>query len=67
LKFLKSQGVTVFVVAHRSGILPVLDKLLVLDEGRMTLYGPCARVLEALNAQSRIAPQTPRVATAASQ
>ena len=52
---LKKGGTTMLIVAHKMSILPVLDKLLVLKEGRLELYGPREEVL------SRIAPaQGPR-------
>jgi ATP-binding cassette subfamily C protein len=37
---LKADGVTVIIVAHRIGILANVDKLMVLREGRMELFGP---------------------------
>jgi ATP-binding cassette, subfamily C, bacterial exporter for protease/lipase len=30
----------VFVISHRSSILPVVDKMLALDEGRLVAFGP---------------------------
>jgi ATP-binding cassette subfamily C protein EexD len=37
---LKMRGATVFVISHRSSILPAVDKLLALDEGRLVAFGP---------------------------
>jgi ATP-binding cassette subfamily C exporter for protease/lipase len=34
------RGATVFVISHRSSILPAVDKLLALDEGRLVAFGP---------------------------
>lgn len=34
------QRATVFVISHRAGILPALDKLLVLNEGQLVAFGP---------------------------
>ena len=44
----KSQGVTVVLVTHRMGILQAVDKMLVLKDGAMALFGPRDEVLEAL-------------------
>jgi ATP-binding cassette subfamily C protein len=58
LEALKAKGITILVVAHRLGLLPVVDKLLVITEGRMSMYGPRDEVL------AKIAPkQQPRVVT----
>ncbi|MCU6454124.1 type I secretion system permease/ATPase [Sphingomonas sp. A2-49] len=45
LTALKARGATVLIVSHKLGILPVVDKLLVLREGRVDLYGPRDEVL----------------------
>jgi ATP-binding cassette subfamily C protein len=42
---LKAQGKTVLIVSHKLGILPVIDKILVLRDGRVELYGPRDEVL----------------------
>ena len=42
---LKGQGSTVLIVSHKLGILPVIDKLLVLRDGRVELYGPRDEIL----------------------
>ncbi|RTZ43172.1 type I secretion system permease/ATPase [Candidimonas sp. SYP-B2681] len=48
---LKSRGTTVVVITHRMNILNAVDKLLVMREGTMTLYGPREDVLKALRQQ----------------
>ena len=55
---LKQQGSTVFVITHRPSVLSVADRLLVLNDGRITHYGPRADVIAALQAQA-IASQKP--------
>jgi ATP-binding cassette subfamily C protein len=35
----------VLIVSHKLGILPVIDKMLVLRDGRVELYGPRDEVL----------------------
>lgn len=42
---LKGQGHTILVVSHKLGVLPVVDKMLVLRGGRVELYGPRDEVL----------------------
>lgn len=41
---LKQSGATVFVITHRSGVLANVDKLLVLSQGELSLYGPRDKV-----------------------
>lgn len=40
LEQLKAEGSTILVVAHRLSLLPVVDKLLVLRDGRVAMFGP---------------------------
>jgi ATP-binding cassette subfamily C protein EexD len=40
LETLKSRRTTVLVISHRTSVLPVLDKLLVLREGQVAAFGP---------------------------
>jgi ATP-binding cassette subfamily C protein len=42
---LKARGRTILVVSHKLGVLPVVDKMLVLRDGRVELYGPRDQVL----------------------
>lgn len=48
---LKRRGTTVIVITHRLNILAAVDKLLVMREGVMTLFGPREDVLKALRQQ----------------
>jgi ATP-binding cassette subfamily C exporter for protease/lipase len=54
---LKSRGATVIVVTHRMNILMAVDKLLVMRDGLVTMYGPREAVITALNDQA--APRGP--------
>ncbi len=45
---LKERGRTVFLVTHRMNLLTVVDRLLVLKDGRIEHYGPRDVVLEAM-------------------
>ena len=48
LEELKAAGTTLLVVAHRLSLLPVVDKLLVVRDGRVAMFGPRDEVLKAL-------------------
>jgi len=37
---LKARGATVVVISHRTGVLPAIDKLLVLKDGQLAAFGP---------------------------
>jgi ATP-binding cassette, subfamily C, bacterial exporter for protease/lipase len=45
LSALKAEGRTVLVVSHKLGILPVVDRILVLRDGRIELFGARDEVL----------------------
>lgn len=47
----KARGATILLVAHRMSVLPVVDVLMVVQDGRITAMGPRDEVL------SRLAPQ----------
>jgi len=49
---LKQSGATVFVITHRSGVLACVDRLLVLNQGELGLYGPRDKVLAHLQGAS---------------
>ena len=53
LKILKARGATVFVITHRTSILDQLDRLLVLRDGAVALYGPRELVVAELNKQQQ--------------
>ncbi|WP_122664496.1 type I secretion system permease/ATPase [Pseudomonas viridiflava] len=58
LQKLKQSGATVFVITHRSGVLANVDKLLVLNQGELSLYGPRDKVLAHLQGGAQAAPQS---------
>ncbi|MBV4552084.1 type I secretion system permease/ATPase [Pseudomonas sp. SWRI102] len=64
LKKLKQSGATVFVITHRSGVLAQVDKLLVLNQGELSLFGPRDKVLARLQGA---APATQQVAAVEAQ
>jgi PrtD family type I secretion system ABC transporter len=55
---IKQAGTAVVMISHQQGTLAVADKLLVLNDGEVAVFGPCAEVMERL--------QPRRLATASS-
>ncbi|MCG6576061.1 type I secretion system permease/ATPase [Pseudomonas sp. AF32] len=52
LQKLRQSRATVFVITHRSGVLAQVDKLLVLNQGELSLFGPRDLVLARLQGGS---------------
>ncbi|MFY0991503.1 type I secretion system permease/ATPase [Halomonas sp. C05BenzN] len=52
---LRQEGVTLLVISHRTGVLRRVDRLMVLDQGRISLFGPRERVLARLKRQDATA------------
>lgn len=44
----KSQGATVIMVAHRPSVMSVVDKLLVLQDGQVVMFGPAGEIAKRL-------------------
>lgn len=59
LQQIKLTGATVFVIAHRTSILAQVDRLLVMNAGKISLYGPRDQVLAQLNAPQLAAQHKP--------
>ena len=49
---MRDRGACVIVIAHRSAILAPASRLLVLDRGKVDLFGPAAEVIEKLKSRS---------------
>ncbi|MGE6386225.1 type I secretion system permease/ATPase [Pseudomonas sp. NPDC078416] len=70
LQKMKETGATVFIISHRPNVLSRLDRIMVLNSGAMTMYGPRDQVIAELaqqqaKAQAQTQGQTPpRVAPA---
>jgi ATP-binding cassette subfamily C exporter for protease/lipase len=58
LKYLKGEGKTVFLITHRMNIIGAVDRILVLVEGQIRLYGTRAEVLAALHPAAAHPPAT---------
>ncbi len=52
IKRLKSLSVTVIIVSHRESVLDLADKLLILNEGQVAVYGPRLDVIQFLQQQA---------------
>ncbi len=46
LKYLKEVGATTIIITHKPELLHVADKILVLNKGRQTMFGPGSEVFE---------------------
>mgnify|MGYP000159170695 FL=1 len=57
MQILKEEQVTTFVISHRTSILKSIDKLMVLKEGQMQMFGPKEEVMQKL-AQQKASEQT---------
>jgi ATP-binding cassette subfamily C protein len=53
LEQLKNRGRTIMVVAHRLSVLPIVDRLMVIQDGRLAMFGPRDDVMR------KIAPPPP--------
>jgi ATP-binding cassette subfamily C exporter for protease/lipase len=58
---LKSLKSTLVVITHRTNVLSVADRILVLRDGAVQMYGPRDEVLAALSGKPATAPATPNV------
>lgn len=53
IRRLKQRGVTVLLVAHRQSVLNVVDKILMLQDGKVAIFGPRDDVLNHLAERAR--------------
>ena len=51
INILKQEKITTFVISHRTSILKSIDKLMVLREGQLQLFGPKDEVMQKLVSQ----------------
>ena len=67
IQYLKQAGSTVFVITHRTSILSQLDRLLVMQNGAISMYGPRDQVMEELNKQQLAAQKQAQVSAGTAQ
>ena len=61
LQALKAQGATLIVITHRTSVLPVVDLMLVMQDGQVKAFGPRDEVLAALQRSAQqVAAQAPQ-------
>ena len=53
LRYLKATGATIFVITHRTSILADLDRLLVMKDGLLHMYGPSDQVIAELAGKAK--------------
>lgn len=53
IEAMRARGSTIFVVAHRAGVINVADKIVVLQEGRIVDFGPRPAVLAKLSTMGK--------------
>lgn len=63
LNYLKATGATIFVITHRTSILSQLDRLLVMKDGLLSMYGPSEQVIAELSAKAKTQQKATEVAT----
>ena len=63
LNYLKATGATIFVITHRTSILSQLDRLLVMKNGLISMYGPSGEVIAELNAVAKTQQKANEVST----
>jgi PrtD family type I secretion system ABC transporter len=60
LNSLKKLGATIIIVAHHASMLGGVDKILVLNEGRVSAFGPKTEVMAHLSSGERAEPARPQ-------
>ena len=55
LSGLRNDGVTSVVITHRPSLIAHVDKILVLEAGRIQIFGPAAEVLKTMQRQAQAA------------
>ena len=50
----KAQGTTILLVAHRMSMMPIVDGLLIIQDGRIAAYGPKDEILKEISAPKAV-------------
>lgn len=58
-----TEGQTLVVVTHRPSLLSLVDRIIIVDDGKITADGPKDKILEALQAPNRKTTGTPAATT----
>ena len=54
LSGLRAEGVTTVVITHRPSLIAHVDKILMLEAGRVQQFGPAAEVMKAAQRQAQV-------------
>lgn len=65
LSGLRSEGVTTVVVTHRPSLIAHVDKILVLEAGRVAQFGPAAEVMKAMQRKNQAMVDDDKIAASA--
>jgi ATP-binding cassette subfamily C exporter for protease/lipase len=57
LRYLKAKGKTIFLITHRMNIISAVDRILVLVDGQIRLYGPRSDVIATLQPPATAQPE----------
>jgi ATP-binding cassette subfamily C protein len=60
LNMCKARGTTILLVAHRMSMMPIVDGLLIIQDGRVAAYGPKDEVLRKITAQKTVPAPSPQ-------
>ncbi|GAA4000638.1 type I secretion system permease/ATPase [Sphingomonas humi] len=55
----KTRGTTILLVAHRMSMMPIVDGLMIVQDGRIAAYGPKHEVMQKIGAQKAMSPPSP--------
>ena len=55
---MRSEGVTSIVVTHRPSLIAHVDKILVLEDGKVKQFGPAAEVMKSMQLQAQASLKT---------
>ena len=59
LHMCKARGTTILLVAHRMSMMPIVDGLLIIQDGRVAAYGPKDEILRQISSQKSVPAPTP--------
>jgi len=68
IQALKARGATTVLITHRPNILTLVDKVMVLTDGKIAVYGPKDKVLEAMrSAKAQVAGTQKQISNSGTQ
>jgi ATP-binding cassette, subfamily C, bacterial len=57
----RARGAIVVMIAHRPSVMSIADKMMVIEEGAISQFGPRTQVIESINPEARIADRRRKV------